>query len=83
MIREDKHSPGRQASLIGTGITPNLGNKRRVGRPKKNWTITSVKKAWKTLQSKTEPGTLTKNFRENSKHIQHWIRDAAELRILM
>ena len=83
LIREGAYEPTRQATFKGSRATPNLHSKKRVGRPRKNWIVQTMRRTWRTLRKKLPDPTLqNKRFRKRSKTIQHWLYTAAELRLL-
>ena len=82
-IREPLDSPTRQATFLKR-VKPNLGNKKRVGRPKKNWTEMNQRKAWKhfrKLYGPIDPKIKKKHYDHSSKFIQHWLNTAVNLRL--
>ena len=80
ILREPTTAPTRQATFTGRA-QPNIATKKRVGRPRKHWTIQTMKRAWHTLR-KDIPEHRRKPFRKRSKTIQHWLHDAASLHLL-
>ena len=81
LLREPADEPTRQATFQNTEARPNIGHKKRVGRPRQNWTIKLMKKTWHNLR-KEIPEHRRKKFRKRSKTIQHWLHDAANLRLI-
>ena len=82
-LREPPDAPTRQATFRNDKARPNLYNKKRVGRPRKHWTIQTMRRAWNTLRpTLTDPTLQHKKFRKRSRTIQNWLHAAAVLRII-
>ena len=82
-LREPNDAPTRRATFKGTKATPNIHSAKRVGRPRKHWTIQTMRRAWRTLRPHLDDATLhNKKFRKRSKTIQNWLHAAAVLRLL-
>ena len=80
-LREEPTAPTRKATFKGNKARPNISSTKRVGRPRKNWTVQLMKRTWHTIR-KDIPELRHKSFRKRSSTIQHWIHDAANLRLL-
>ena len=82
-LRDSPDAPTRRATFKGTKASPNIHSAKRVGRPRKHWTIQTMQRAWRTLRPKLDDPSLHRNkFRKRSKTIQNWLHAAAVLRIL-
>ena len=80
-LREAEEAPTRKATFRGPRGTLRLGPTKRVGRPRKHWTVELMKQAWKQLRPGIPP-LRNKQDRKRSKTIQDWIHSAAVLHLL-
>ena len=55
LFREEKNEPTRKAIIIAEH-TPNLGWRKRIGRPRNNWLEETMRDAWNTLRAKLPYG---------------------------
>ena len=79
IIREAENEPTRKATFIHDMI-PNIGRKQRVGRPRCNWIIAHMKKAFNItkrdlMQDHDKDQAL--KFKHQSPSVQSWIHYAA------
>ena len=82
-LRDTDEHPAKQATFSSNSGKPNLGSKRRVGRPKINWIEANQRKAWNMLKEKHPiPEITAKRYKSSSKFIQDWIHTAANLRLI-
>ena len=81
ILREPGDAPTRLATFQKTRARPNIGTKKRVGRPRQHWTVQLMRRAWKDLR-KQMPEHKHNKFRKRSRTIQHWLYDAANLRLI-
>ena len=80
-LREPSDAPTRKATFKGPGAKPNLSHTKRVGRPRKHWTVQTMKRAWRQLR-KDIPEHRHKKKHKRSKTIQDWLLHAAVLHLL-
>ena len=83
LLREPATEPTKRATFVRNRL-PYLGSKRRIGRPRKNWTIQMMKRAWKKTQHEFMTGDeeeRTRRFHYNDPLIQGWIEFAATCRL--
>ena len=45
LLREDKQEPTRRATFVDNS-TPNIGWKKRIGRPRNNWIEETMRETW-------------------------------------
>ena len=82
-LREPPEAPTRQATFRNNKASPNIHSTKRVGRPRKHWTIQTMRRAWRALRpTLSDPNLHHKKFRKRSKTIQDWLHTAAVLRIM-
>jgi hypothetical protein len=83
ILRLPRDDPRRQVTLQEEGAKPNLPPVNRVGRPRVQWTLITMERAWTTFKL-DETSVETKGQKmdtENQKHLDI-ILDAAEHNIL-
>ena len=51
ILRRPRAHPQQQVTFASSLALPKAPLNRRVGRPRKNWTIENMRKAWETLQN--------------------------------
>ena len=82
LLREPPSEPTRQAIIIGRHV--NLAWKKRVGRPRKHWTISLMQRAWKITRNQlvcpNDPDKR-RRFSYRDKKIVAWIEYAALWRL--
>ena len=85
LIRESKDEPTRQAAL-NRNNTPNVGWKRRRGRPRNNWIELTMKEAWKRHRERLPYGkrkhkNKRRKFKTQDKKVIRGLVLGAEWRI--
>ena len=85
LLREQKDEPTRQATFYGEA-SPDLGDKKRVGRKRNNWIKIGLKEAWKRVrdcipEGQTESGGKRK-YHRRSVIVNQGIKAAADLHLL-
>ena len=83
IIRLPREDPRRQVTLEEEGAKPNLPPVNRIGRPRAQWTLIAMERAWNTVKL-DETSEETKGQSMNINNQKHFdiILDAAESHML-
>ena len=80
-LREEDQQLTREVTFHSGGAKARVPSTKRVGRPRKHWTIQQSRKAWKRIR-KHIAGYEHTRYKKRSKTIQKWLHTAAIMRII-
>ena len=83
LVREGYEEPTRKATFTAR-MWPNIGTKNRCGRPRHNWILKNMKKAWKRVKQKLmldEDEDKHIRFDHRNRKIRSWIEYGAIWRV--
>ena len=80
-LREEDHKLTRKVTFHSGSAKAKIPSTKRVGRPRKHWTIQQSRRAWKRIR-KHIAGFEHTRYKKRSKTMQTWLHTAAIMRII-